>query len=123
MKQLLLFSLAFILILASCSKDQRNNRRIDGEWHATIFMGEDPEVFNEAYYFTFNHDKKGEGTGTVEWVDGSFSEVYGMKYFLKNDYLSMIIDGESLIFTIKSLSRKKIELTDAEGEATVLEKH
>lgn len=122
MKQLLLFSL-LVFIIASCSKDQRNNRRIDGDWHATIFMGENPATFNEAYYFTFDRDKKGEGTGTIEWVDGNFSEVYGLKYFIKNDYLSMIVDGESLIFTIRSISRKKIELTDAYGDATVLEKH
>jgi hypothetical protein len=85
-------------------------------------MGEDPDVFGETYLFTFNRDTRGEGTGTLEWQDGSFTQVYGIRYFIKNDNLCMVVDGESIAFTIGDMSRKKITLTDAEGETTILEK-
>jgi hypothetical protein len=45
-----------------------------------------------------------------------------VEYFIKNDYLTMIIDQDAVVFTINDISRKRITLTDNYGDATILEK-
>ncbi len=118
--RILFFSIVLI-ILTSCSKEQRTNRKLDGEWNATVFMGYTPNS-DESYTFTFNKDKDGEGTGTVKEVDGFYTDVYGMQYFIKNDRLTMIIDQDALVFTISSMTNQKITLIDTYDETTILEK-
>ena len=110
-----------LFILSGCNKDQRNNRKIDGRWKATVFLGSnlDPD---EEIIFTFNKDNNGEGTGTMVFTDWGSKEVYGVEYFIKNDYLTMIVDQDAIVFTIDELTRKKIMLTDNYGDATILEK-
>ncbi|MES2555634.1 MAG: hypothetical protein V4604_05755 [Bacteroidota bacterium] len=120
MRTILTILTALILVTA-CSKDQRINRKIDGDWKATVFMGSNPDP-DEVVKFTFNKDTKGEGTGTMVYTDWGQDEVYGVKYFIKNDYLTMIVDQEAIVFTINDITRKKITLTDNYGDATILEK-
>lgn len=113
--------LTALFFITACSKDQRINRKIDGDWKATVFMGTnlDPD---EEIRFTFNKDSKGEGTGTMVYSDWNTKDVYGVEYFIKNDYLTMIIDQDAVVFTINDITRKKITLTDNYGDATILEK-
>ncbi|ASS49450.1 MAG: hypothetical protein A3D31_02980 [Candidatus Fluviicola riflensis] len=110
-----------LFFVTACSKDQRISRKIDGDWKATVFMGSnlDPD---EEIRFTFNKDRNGEGTGTMVYTDWGMDEVYGVKYFIKNDYLTMIVDQDAVVFTINDITRKKITLTDNYGDATILEK-
>lgn len=114
-------ALFIVLLLTACNKDQRTSRRIDGDWTASVFMG---SVMNpgEEVNFSFDKDEKGEGKGLIEVKDNWGTEVYAMKYYIKNDYLTIIVDEDPLVFTINSLDRKKIKLTDTYGDATVLEK-
>lgn len=109
------------VLLTACNKDQRTSRKIDGEWEATVFMGSVPDP-DEHMIFTFDKDKNGEGKGTIELKDNWGTEVYGMKYYIKNDYLTIIADEDPIVFTITSFERKKIKLTDTYGDATILEK-
>jgi len=117
-----LFFSFFLLVITSCNKEQRTNRKLDGSWNATIFQGDTPNS-NESYTFTFNKDKDGEGTGTIKLVDGVFTDVYGMQYFLKNDRLTLIVDQDALVFNISSMTNKKVTMIDTYGETTILEKN
>lgn len=110
-----------VLVLTGCNKDQRISRKIDGDWEAIVFMGSTPDP-DEKIIFSFDKDKNGEGKGTIELKDNWGTEVYGIKYFIKNDYLTIIADEDPLVYTITSLDRKTIKLTDSYGDATILEK-
>ena len=112
---------AIILLVTACSKDQRISRKIDGDWKAIVFMGSNPDP-DEEIKFTFNKDSEGEGTGTMVYSDWGSTDVYGVKYFIKNDYLTMVVDQDAVVFTINEITRKKITLTDSYGDATILEK-
>ena len=76
----------------------------------------------EEVNFSFDKDEKGEGKGLIEVKDNWGTEIYAMKYYIKNDYLTIIVDEDPMVFTINSLDRKKIKLTDTYGDATILEK-
>lgn len=120
-KKYFLFALLGLLLLTACNKDQRISRKIDGDWEAIVFMGSTPDP-DEKIIFSFDKDKNGEGKGTIELKDNWGTEVYGINYFVKNDYLTIIADEDPVVYTITSMDRKTIKLTDSYGDATILEK-
>lgn len=110
-----------LLLLASCSKEQRINRKLDGEWVATTYFGTAPSS-HEEYFFHLSKDTKDTGDGFLRISEGSSKTTLGISYYMVDDDITMIIDSDAYSFTIKSYSRRKIELVDTYGLVTILEK-
>lgn len=116
----------FILLFAgfllnSCSKERHFNRKLDGEWVSSVFFGESPNS-DEEFFFSFSKDNKGDGDGFLRISDGFTQHTLGLSYYISQDKITMIIDSEPYSFTIKSYSRRKIELVDTYDAVTILEK-
>lgn len=122
MKRILIPTLLLLLIVTGCNKDQRSNRKIDGDWTASTFMGTSVNQ-GESYVFSFDKDKNGEGKGTIKVTDTFGSEVYVMTYFIKNDHLTLIVEEDPIVFTINTLEKEELIMTDSYGDKTVLEKN
>jgi hypothetical protein len=127
MKKLIYVTLMLVtIIITSCSKEVRINRKLDGEWRVTSIT---PQVYttNPEMYFTFEKDGK-KGKGTYTYTVGSQSETYDFDYTLSGDKLTLTPTtgseaGDTEILTITKYESKKIEFTvDAlEGVTYVLE--
>src|SRR4051812_22236099 len=63
MKKLLFTILAITFIIASCSKESKLNRKLDGSWDATTINGS-AMPSGSSMSMTFAKDKKGKGTYT-----------------------------------------------------------
>ena len=122
MKKILLPIILLLVIVTGCSKDQRSNRKIDGEWTASTLNGE-AVVQGESYVFSFDKDKDGEGKGTIKYTSPFGSEVYVMTYFVKNDHLTLIVEEDPIVYTINTLEKDQMIITDSYGDKTVLEKN
>ena len=122
MKKLIYVTLMLVtIVITSCSKEVRINRKLDGEWKVTsitphIYTSTTPEM-----YFTFEKDGK-KGKGSYTHAMESQSETYNFDYTLSGDKLSLTPTsgsevGQTEILTITKYESKKIEFTvDALGE-------
>lgn len=119
MKPLLMLTL-LLFLAASCSKERSFNRKLDGDWSASIYFGQFPSS-QENYLFHFDRQSKDSGKGYLIIEDGFYERTLGIDYYINDDNLTLIIDSDAYAFKIKSFSRRKIELIDSYGSVTILE--
>ncbi len=116
------FLAVIALLFVACSKEQRQNRKIDGDWNLETYDGKGLES-GETETMSFEKDKKGEGSGT--YTSTYNSESYSVKFTYKiiDDKLTISIteDGVSYgtIFTIKELKNKEMTLAEPDGSLSV----
>lgn len=107
-------------MLLACSKENKVNRKLDGDWISEVFFGSLPHS-NENFRFHLDKNKQGRGTGYLSIEEGNSQDTYGISYFLNGeDRLAMEINSEAYIFQIRSYSRKRIELLDQYDQVTIL---
>jgi hypothetical protein len=124
MKKVIYATLLLVAVLiTSCSKEARINRKLDGEWKVTSISGETFES-GESMYFTFEKDGK-EGKGSIQYVYGTESQTNSFTYTLADDKLTLIVtDGTDIdteVLTINSYESEKIEMSDSDNTKFVLE--
>jgi hypothetical protein len=121
MKKSLFISLAFVAtLIASCSKDAKINRRIDGEWKVVSIAGISIPA-DESYTWKFSKDKRFTGDGTLTEVYSTETLTTPFTYSVSSKKITLIADGVSDVFTVNKYERKKIELIDDSDEVWVLE--
>ena len=117
----LLYLLLGVMVLVSCNDERKFNRKLDGDWEATVYFGSAPPTSTE-YHFHFNQEEKDKSNGYLEIDNGNQRTTLGINYYTNDEQLTMIIDADAYSFDIISFSRSKIELQDSYGQLTVLTK-
>lgn len=121
MKKSLFILLAVVAtVIASCSKDAKINRRIDGEWKV-VSIGGASLAADETITFKFAKDKKLDGDGTLTWTDIFGTDVTAFTYTVSSGKITMMYSGYAEILTVSKYERKKIELIDSDSEVWVLD--
>ncbi len=121
MKKSLFILLAVVAtVIASCSKDAKINRRIDGEWKVVSIGGASLDA-GETITFKFAKDTKLDGDGTLTWTDIFGSDVTAFTYTVSSGKITMMYSGYADILTVSKYERKKIELIDSDSEIWVLD--
>jgi hypothetical protein len=121
MKKSLFILLASVAtLIASCSKDAKINRRIDGEWKVVSIAGV-PTSADESYTWKFSKDKRFTGDGTLSVVYSTGTETTPFTYSVSSKKILLIADGECVSFAVNKYERKKIELIDPDSQVWVLE--
>jgi len=113
MRKLLFVFVAVAFMFASCSKESKLNKRLDGDWNVVSIAGEALTAANPMT-ITFNKDKKGAGTfsytGSYTYNDGTkdVTETFtgnGTYQLEKDEKITMVEDGDSDVSTIESYSK------------------
>ncbi len=121
MKKSLFILLAVVAtLIASCSKDAKINRRIDGEWKV-ITIGGASLASDESYTFKFNKDKKENGDGTITYTDTFGTDVTAFTYTVSNEKITITYSGFAEILTVSKYEKTKLELIDIDNNVWVLE--
>ena len=111
-----IFVILFI-VLSGCSKDKRIENRLSsgsGKWNIELYT--ESSYTNNTLDYSDSYANAGnmvfDDNGTLIWtfiLDG-FTDVYGGSWSNSKDDITIIVDGEGLVFKIKEYSRKEIEL-------------
>jgi len=121
MKKSLFILLAVVAtVIASCSKDAKINRRIDGEWKV-VSIGGASVPSDETYTWKFSKDKKLNGDGTLTYTSSIGTDVTAFTYTVATAKITMSYNGLAEILTVSKYERKKIELIDSSGDIWVLD--
>ena len=123
MKKLITTMFAVAIIFSSCSKEHKLNKRLDGEWRVT-FWGGGAIVSPASMTYTFDRDKKGKGTYTWAYTNGTYffdgSGIYDLE---KDDKMTFIEDGRTHIMKVIEYSKKTLTIVDvATDDDIVMEK-
>jgi hypothetical protein len=119
-KGLFILLVAFLAVTASCSKDAKINRRLDGEWKVVSLAGLAPEA-NESYTFKFIKEDKLTGNGTLTYTFLSQSFVDAFTYSVLDQKITLIVDGTAEIFSVTKYEKDKMELVDSSGDLWILD--
>ncbi len=119
-KGLFILLVAFLAVTASCSKDAKINRRLDGEWKVVSLAGLAPEA-NESYTFKFIKEDKLTGNGTLTYTFLSQSFVDAFTYSVLDQKITLIVDGTAEILSVTKYEKDKMELVDSSGDVWILD--
>ena len=119
-KGLFILLVAFLAVTASCSKDAKINRRLDGEWKVVSLAGQAPGA-NESYTFKFIKEDKLTGNGTLTYTFLSQSFVDAFTYSVLDQKITLIVDGTAEIFSVTKYEKDKMELVDSSGDVWILD--
>ncbi len=124
MKKVVYATLLLVAVLiSSCSKEARINKKLDGEWKVTSISGESLPA-GSSLYFTFEKNGK-EGKGSFQSVNGAKTETVPFTYTLNDDKLTLVLtyetDIETEVLTINTYESKKIVMTDSDSQKIVME--
>lgn len=111
---------AFLAVTASCSKDAKINRRLDGEWKVVSLAGQAPGA-NESYTFKFTKEDKLTGNGTLTSTFLSQSFVDAFTYSVLDQKITLIVAGTAEIFSVTKYEKDKMELVDSSGDVWILD--
>ncbi|MBU2018111.1 MAG: lipocalin family protein [Bacteroidetes bacterium] len=124
MKKLAFLAVVALLFVA-CSKEQRQSRKMDGDWQLETYDGQAP-ASGESESISFSKEKNGAGEGTFTSTNDGQSYSQKFTYQIVDDKITIAIneDGFSygVILTIKELKRKDLTLVDPEGKISVYSK-
>lgn len=125
MKRLLFGLLAVTaLVMTSCSKDAKINKRLDGEWKVVSYDGQAPES-GESETYTFVKTEKLSGTGTYNYTSGSATITFPFTYVIADEKITLTVDfgsgSDSETSEVITYEKDKMEFKDSEGKITVLE--
>lgn len=120
MKKSLFILIAIVAtLIASCSKDAKINRRIDGEWKVVSIGG--VLASDEIFTFKFNKDKKKDGDGIVTLTDSFETESAPFTYTVSSGKITLTYNGYAEILTVNVYEKEKLELIDLDNDVWVLE--
>lgn len=127
MKKLLSLVVAVTMLFASCSKERKLNKRLDGKWEVeTMASGGfsiSPSAFGMSMVFEFSKDKKDNGTVTLTYTEMGVSETQKGSYTLdKDEKITIKMDGEeSQEMTVEDYSKTDMTISSVEdGEKVTL---
>lgn len=118
MKKILFYTgVALALTLASCSKESKLNRKLDGKWETVSYDGV-AVAADEITTLTFAKEKKGKGTvdisssflGTTISFKGNYVLEDDKKLTMYVDYLELGMD--TTVFNVNEYSKSKLILVD-----------
>ena len=123
-KGLLVLFVAIIAVVSSCSKDAKLNRRLEGEWKTTSIGGETiAEYYGDDVSFTWKFEKEDKLTGSGSYtISGlGYQESEPFTYTIKDEAITLTIDGDNAIFSVTTYDNDKIEMVDEDGDLWVLD--
>lgn len=117
-------------VLASCSKESKLNRKIDGTWDIVTMGGVAPSTFGvTSFTIEFSKDKKGTGTYTTTMVGATGTDTGTGTYELTDDtkitMTNTPVAGETStpdVNTVTDYSKTDMTLTSSENTVIVLKK-
>jgi len=116
---------AVAIMFASCSKSNKLNKRLDGEWNVVTIDGT-ALGSGESVVIKFTKDKKGKGAYVTTFTFSGVSDTETGTYVLEDDTkITMTETGETTgdVSLIKDYSKTDLTLTDTDGsDAIVLKK-
>lgn len=129
MKKIIYSTIIVALVtLASCSKDAKINKRIDGTWKVTTFEG-DAVPTGDVITFEFSKSDKKEGTGSRKFTDevgNSFGQDF--TYTLADEKLSItttstFLGATTQVYDVVEYTKTKFKISDTvDGDITEMEK-
>jgi hypothetical protein len=97
------------LLMVSCSKEQRQSKKLDGNWEINTINGQDPgDDYKETVEFSAS--KKGIGSGTITYDTPNFSGPVPFTYTVIDERLEVVEPGIILDFAIQKLDETDLEL-------------
>lgn len=123
MKKFLFLSVAILaFVMASCSKEARLNRKLDGKWEVTTEAGVAVEDADK-YTITFTKDKKGKGTLVFASTVDALA-IAGTYELDKNEKITITFTGSTTpeVLTVKEYSKSKLVLVDSDNYETEFKK-
>jgi hypothetical protein len=123
MKKIISILFAVTLLFSACSKDQRINKQLDGDWTVTKENGvpvTDPTTYS------FAKDKKGAGTFTFTSVSTYGTDSYSGTYQISDEKITMtvstILGSFSFTASITEHSKTTFKISTAGGETEMTKK-
>jgi hypothetical protein len=121
MKKILSVLVVVAIVVASCSKEKKLNKKLDGEWTVVTFDGVAP-TSGTSIMIKFEKDKK-EGKYTLTQTDPSGTDTQTGTYVL--------IEDEKIVMTetgttdkdtsvVKDYSKTDLTLTDTDGTSPIV---
>jgi ABC-type sulfate transport system substrate-binding protein len=121
MKKVLFIAIISVVALASCSKERKLNKKLDGTWNAVSYDGQ-AMAAGQTITIAFDKDKKDNGTYTMTSTYGGFSSVETGTYQLtKDDLITLTSAGDVDIMTVTDYSKTDLTITDG-GDVIILKK-
>lgn len=123
MKNKTFLLIALLLIITSCSKASRINRKLQGTWIATTYDGIAVSS-GFGYEVSFEKDASNTGSGKYEFTILTIpTGKVDFTYSLNDDKLTYIetVSQTSSVLTINTFTKDKLEWTDSAGKKTILE--
>lgn len=118
-KNVLFLIITVLLVLSSCTKAARVNKKIDGEWNVETIGGESLSQ-GDKYVFKFEKDKGGKGAFTLTMTYTGGSDVEVGNYILEDDkylYLRWAADSYSYVLRIQEYSKTELKLLDEDDNS------
>jgi hypothetical protein len=119
-KNALLLIMTVLLVLSSCSKANKVNKSIDGEWNVETIGGQNMDP-GEKYVFKFDKDKKGKGSFTITYTYLGGTDVEIGNYILEDDkylYLRWAADSYAYALKIQEYSKTELKLLDEDDNSS-----
>lgn len=121
MKKLLFIAIISVVALASCSKERKLNRKLDGTWMVTSYDGQ-AMGSGESITITFDKDEKDNGKYTMTSVYSGFTYTESGTYQLtKDDMITLTSGNDSDIMTVTDYSKTDMTVT-SDGDIMILKK-
>lgn len=113
--------LAFVaVVMVSCSKDAKINRRIDGEWRV-VSIGGLPLESDETIIFNFDKENRTSGDGSLSWTNEFGTEVSAFTYSVNDQKITMTLDGTTEVLTVTKYDKDDLQFSDSDNDLWVLE--
>lgn len=119
-KTAFIFLALVALVLASCSKDAKINRTIQGDWKTVSIAGVALEA-GESLIWTFNKEDKLTGSGTTTYTFAGVSYTDAFTYSVADQKITAVVDGEAEVLSVTKYEKDEVNLVDADGYVYVLE--
>jgi len=121
MKKLALLFVAVTLVLASCSKERKLNKRLDGEWTLATWDGT-ALPSGESLTIKFEKDKKDNGKYTSTYTGALGTDIETGTYTLEADEKITMTDASgSSTATVTSYDKENLTIND-DGDVMVFKK-
>ena len=119
---ILAVTLAFAV--ASCSKESKINRKIQGDWNG-VTINDQAVQSGESYTMSFSKSNKNGGTGTSNYTGSLGNYTTSFTYTIADDKMTIVStfgnSTETETLTVITYTRDKFEYTNSEGEKSVFE--
>ena len=105
------------ILFASCSKSNKLNKRLDGEWNVVSIDGT-ALGSGESMVVKFTKDKKGKGTYTMTFVFAGMTETATGAYVLEDDTkITFTETGATTgdVSLVKDYSKTDMTITEVDG--------